>query len=650
MPANPTDSKTLAETAPGYLPRHRVRQLTLALTACLLVLGVATLGSLVDGLPETPLPVEEFALFDLGVTDIDSDGRLDVYSVNHSSPQSLLMNLGRGSFQQAPDHMGLHQTRDLPGLASVARPPQPVPDSLAINWIGPELIVSAHGLDAGASGVIQLSVPVEVVRDSTTRTTVARDSDGGTRILFGLSGDQAIVLSPEVKAVPIRFQIHGLEPERIRVGPLGVSPASTDFVMTLRDRHGIAWFDYDSDGDLDAYVSRGGLQGSMDGGMPFWDELLLAEADGYHEIGREASLEKAGCPGRRTAMVDYDNDGLLDIYVVCGGGHGARPNQLFRRNRGPGFTEVAAVAGIDMPEDGSFVWIDADLDGDMDLLWASQTAVTLYRNDEGRFTPTVVDGHRRPAASALTVADYDNDGNLDVFLASLSGNLLLRSVEGGFRAELPERLALPAVSLAAAWVDYDNDGDQDLHLVPQGVFERRDGSFHATGRLTQKAHYFSLYEPSAGAVTWFDMDEDGDRDAVYFVESHRRDRRWINWLLTAAGWVHREPPPTHRETRLVTNGLAQGSWLEIDLRGRAGNRQAIGGRVELTAGGVTQVQQVGGAEGAARSQGHYRLYFGLEDAPQVEVLRVIWPDGTTDELGPVGTNQRLAIEQADRLS
>ncbi len=70
-----------------------------------------------------------------------------------------------------------------------------------------------------------------------------------------------------------------------------------------------------------------------------------------------------------------------------------------------------------------------------------------------------------------------------------------------------------------------------------------------------------------------------------------------------------------------------GHWLQLNLVGSAGNRQAIGARVTLVTPEGKQVQTVGASEGAYLSQGHYRLYFGLGAVGKISALQIHWPDG-----------------------
>jgi hypothetical protein len=81
------------------------------------------------------------------------------------------------------------------------------------------------------------------------------------------------------------------------------------------------------------------------------------------------------------------------------------------------------------------------------------------------------------------------------------------------------------------------------------------------------------------------------------------------------------------------------------LVGRAGNRQAIGARVEIETAEGRQTQVVGLNDGAFFSQGHYRLYFGLSAQARAEAVRILWPDGQVQELRNMEGDRLQVITQ-----
>jgi hypothetical protein len=122
-------------------------------------------------------------------------------------------------------------------------------------------------------------------------------------------------------------------------------------------------------------------------------------------------------------------------------------------------------------------------------------------------------------------------------------------------------------------------------------------------------------------VAWPDIDRNGARDLVRLAlgTEHRR------LVAMRAGRPHRH-------------------WLEVDLEGSGGNRQALGAKVVVRAGKLKQTQWVGQNETSRFSQGHYRLYFGLGENQRARVT-VVWPDGSRQNRGPLRSNRLISISE-----
>ena len=194
-------------------------------------------------------------------------------------------------------------------------------------------------------------------------------------------------------------------------------------------------------------------------------------------------------------------------------------------------------------------------------------------------------------------------------------------------------MGLPAKSYTADWVDYDNDGLPDLYTFPQGLYRQRpDHTFERTGILE-----FDPDEYRAALATWFDVDNDGKRDLLLAVDRNPDFRHWWQWPKKPSGH------PKGWEILLFRNVGASQHWLELRVDGADGNRQAIGARVSVVTPAGTQTQDVGSAEGAFFSQGHYRLYFGLGPHAQADAVRIRWPDGREREIRNVPGDRLLVV-------
>ena len=200
---------------------------------------------------------------------------------------------------------------------------------------------------------------------------------------------------------------------------------------------GSCWFDMDEDGDLDVFQANQQADKDTlyrnDGGT-FTD---IAPQLGMHQPERTLKEGGVGC-----TVGDYDNDGLLDLFVATYG------TTLLYRNLGGGkFREVAAEAGVQQKLHAvGASWGDADNDGDLDLFVAAYvdgdngySRAHLFMNEQGRFTDAL--GEESPLRAAdhgVQWADFDRDGDLDL---SLTDDFPEHGHHPLLRNELPKKLA-----------------------------------------------------------------------------------------------------------------------------------------------------------------------------------------------------------------
>jgi hypothetical protein len=199
---------------------------------------------------------------------------------------------------------------------------------------------------------------------------------------------------------------------------------------------GVAWTDYDGDGDVDVYVANDSTRNFLyrNDGARFTDVAIEAGA-AYNDLGATEA-------GMGVAPGDYDGDGDVDVFVT----HLDFETNTLYQNRGDGSffdaTTLAGLAGPSVTRVGfGAAWADFDLDGDLDLFVANghildniaednsslgyAQANQVFENDGGRLrdvTIQVGDAVGRPSVSrAAAVGDYDNDGDLDVLVVNSGG-------------------------------------------------------------------------------------------------------------------------------------------------------------------------------------------------------------------------------------
>ena len=250
-------------------------------------------------------------------------------------------------------------------------------------------------------------------------------------------------------------------------------------------------------------------------------------------IDRRLGLDIVATHG--LAVGDVNGDGLEDVYFCEPGG---LPNRLFLHKPDGTARDVSAVAGVDFLEPTRVaLLLDLDNDKDQDLVIASDRFIIFMENDGfGRFAKRA--GFRTSSSAVgLASADYDLDGDLDVYVcgyftmedaaestfglgkpipfhdANNGGeNYFLRNDGNWKYTDVTRQVGLDQnntrFSLAAAWEDYDNDGDPDLYVAND--YGRNSLYRNDDGHFVDVAGEAGVEDISAGmSVSWGDYNRDG---------------------------------------------------------------------------------------------------------------------------------------------
>jgi enediyne biosynthesis protein E4 len=430
--------------------------------------------------------------------------------------------------------------------------------------------------------------------------------------------------------------------------------------------------DYDNDGWTDVYLTAVGPNALYhnNGGKGFTDVTRTAGVAG-------GDIFSASC-----AFVDIDRDGDLDLFVVnyvdarvgnnifCGDTSRKfriychpltfmpHHNVLYRNNGNGTFTDISKEAGI-LDHRGNGLGVvagDYDDDGWPDVFVANDSTPNfLFHNEQGRGFKDVAlvsgvsvasDGNPR-AGMGTDFGDYDNDGDLDLFVTNheLEAHTLFRNLGKALfeDATFPSGVGsatLPYVGFGAVFFDADNDADLDLGIVNGHVMNSpshvRPGATEAQrklllrntgGRFTdvgrQSGPGFAV-DKVGRAMAAADIDNDGDLDLL---------------VVNNGGAVD-----------LLRNEGGNGNnAIVIRLIGTTSNRDAIGARVKVIAGGVTQMREVK-AGSSYLSQNDLRVHVGLGKATRIDRLEVRWPNGQSETITGAMVNQIATIVEGKGIT
>jgi hypothetical protein len=415
---------------------------------------------------------------------------------------------------------------------------------------------------------------------------------------------------------------------------------------------GVTVGDFNNDGYPDLYVSNYGpnVLYKNNGNGTFTDVTRRANVGGGDEFSVGA------------VWLDYDNDGFLDLYVgnylhfdpeykyyyAPDGFPGPMAydsqHDVLYHNKGNGtFEDVTAAMGI-VDLDGRAMGVgaaDYDDDGFVDIYVANDHTLNyLWHNDGGKgFTDRgIMTGTAFSQAGEATVsmsidfADYNGDGLIDLFVSDDTYCALYKNEGGGVFTDMsnPSGIATQTaqfVGWSSSFLDFDNDGDSDIFMTNgalKHLYGHEDQLFEYTGDGKFKdvsldmGKYFHEEYVGRGACLG-DYDNDGDID-IFIVNLNERGMFLRN------------------------NKGNQNNWLILNLTGTTSNRDAIGARVKVTSGGLTQTTQKKSTTGYL-SQNDPRLHFGLAKNEIVEKIEIKWPSGKVQVLENIKANQILDIKE-----
>lgn len=497
---------------------------------------------------------------------------------------------------------------------------------------------------------------------------------------------------------------------------------------------GVALFDYDGDGLLDIYLVNGAEMPSLvKTGPKYSNRLYHNNGDGtFTDVTERAGLAGAGY-GMGVAVGDYDNDGRPDLFLANLTG-----NQLFHNNGDGTFTDVTAKAGLSgAVYKGRKVWsvaagwFDYNNDGLLDLFVVNYVQWdphyepvctglngrgychpssfaplpnTLYRNNgDGTFTDVSAEtGISSVLGKGMGVAfaDYDGDGFPDVFVANdNSPNLLFHNLGGKRFEEVGLQAGVAynedGAALAGMGVDFrdvNNDGLPDLwHTAIENetfplYINQGNGQFTNASEPSRVAN---LTRPMSGWSNGIvDLDNDGWKDLVVargnvmdniaeiskhftYAEPNSIFRNLGNGqfadVSATAGADFTRPAPNRGlaygdldndgridlvitslggPVRVLRNVTQTGNhWILLKLVGSKSNRMGLGARIRVTTDDGRKLYNEATTSTGYGASSDPRVHFGLGKSRVIAEIEIRWPSGTRQVLHDVAADRVLEVTE-----
>ena len=447
---------------------------------------------------------------------------------------------------------------------------------------------------------------------------------------------------------------------------------------------GAAFLDYDHDGMIDLFIGRQyNRYGYLDSCEP--DTLMKGLGNGKFQniadgtsgletdVYNEENLlnGKFNKPTWGVSACDVDGDGFADILTSS---YGRSYNMLYR-NKGDGtFDDLSISSGFahddneNYGDDQFFACYCADASNkDSDYCSVSKGAkIDCSSIGTSGWTPGFDDQpYRLGGNSAGTLCgDFDGDGDTDLFQIELAhwhiGSASDKSqliINDGFPGNPLKRLSEEESGITrtrmGSWndgdlggfaADFDNDGRLDIYVLSSDYPGTKSMLFQqqSDGKFADKAGDAAAQVARAHGGAFVDIDRDGDYDIIVGTS-------FMRWSASDADGKNK---PEKQWIKVLRNDTGQdANKVIIDITGSTANRDAIGAKIIVKAGGKQFVREVQGAYGLNGFQNDHLQIIGLGDICEVEEIEIHWPDkeNSVTKYDKVFANYVLEINQETGL-
>ena len=399
-------------------------------------------------------------------------------------------------------------------------------------------------------------------------------------------------------------------------------------VTDVSTSSGGSFGDFNNDGNLDLFVQN--YFGNN-------NHFYLNQGNAIFSKVTTGIIVSDGGYSFNSSVVDFDNDGNLDIFVDNGAFTNTGENNFLYQGNGDGtFNKIISGEIVNDGEQSvSSGWCDYDDDGDIDLFVANGATFNytgidnfLYRNNNDSTFTLINDGiivNDLGNSTGVSWGDYDNDGDFDLFVANWGGenNFLYQNNGDTTFTKITTGIVVNdgGHSVAGAWGDADNDGDLDLYVTndynENNCFYENNGDGTFTKIIVGE---FVNDGGRSNGATWSDYNNDGFLDL--FVPNGQQ--------------------PSQSNFLYRNNGISGYNWINIKCVGILSNTSAIGTKLKAKAiidgQPVWQLNQVSGQTGF-NAQNSFNAEFGIADVLVVDSILIIWPTGMVDVYNNIEVNK-----------
>lgn len=416
----------------------------------------------------------------------------------------------------------------------------------------------------------------------------------------------------------------------------------------------------------------------METGKPDFENVTRSAGVMRKDNEEDLRIGGVGNTGAGLAWADYDNDGDLDLFWKCADYD--IENALFRNDGDGTFTDVTEEAGVriqgkvlEANSQGAPNWTDVNDDGWVDLLITNEgDEKVLFLNKKDGTFDDITKNRQAPNgfaflnpgnANGACIGDIDNDGDLDFYLpnADQANRLIISQLSDSGQVTfnditLSSGTGDPGGARGCTMADFDNDGWLDIYVNNGGLSNVLIND--VIGQMPSFVQFYIAWQPAYnklyrnnGDLTFSDV-TDGSGAQGFGIGSGvgaadiNNDGFPDLFITNRTYYSDGERVNIPQQNHLLLNEPNKNSWVKVALEGTTSNRNAYGAKVRIVSGDLIQMREHTSAHGY-NSTNDPVLMFGLGSKTKIDEIQVTWPGGKIQRVLDVDPEQTIRIIEPD---